>query len=163
MRIITGKLTSREAGAQAGMDRSTSMALRKTAKDGAIAGVAGVGAGVVVARRREASELARLQAEDARLSSTIVEQAIELAALHGSRPGAEGPVPQGARSGPAAVSSGPPEPGGARPATHGQPTALLPSMMRSGSRAICRAKSVTPQRLTTSRGSGRPRRRARPS
>ena len=94
MRIITGELTSREAGAQAGMDRSTSMALHKTAKDGAIAALQVLGPG----RRRdarEASKLARLQAEDARLSSTIVEQAIELAALHGSRPGAEGPVPQG--------------------------------------------------------------------
>jgi hypothetical protein len=82
LRIITGELASREAAAQAGVDRSTSMALRKSAKDGAIAALQVLGPG----RRRdarEASELARPQAEDTLLSSTIVEQAIELAALHG--------------------------------------------------------------------------------
>jgi hypothetical protein len=59
LRIITGELASREAAAQAGADRSTSMALRKTAKDGAIAALQLLRPG----RRRdarEASELARL-------------------------------------------------------------------------------------------------------
>ena len=37
MKIITGELASREAAAQARVDRSTIMALRETAKDGAFA------------------------------------------------------------------------------------------------------------------------------
>jgi transposase len=37
LKVITGELASREAVAQAGVDRSTIMALRETAKNGAIA------------------------------------------------------------------------------------------------------------------------------
>ena len=90
LKILTGELTSREAAAQAGVDRSTIMTLGKTAKDGAIAALQ-------VSRPgrprdgRDASEVARLQAENVRLQATIVEQAIELAALRGNRLGAERP------------------------------------------------------------------------
>jgi transposase-like protein len=82
LKILTGELTSREAAAQAGVDRSTIMTLRKTARDGAIAALQASRPGRP-RDAREASEVARLQAENARLSATIVEQAIELAALRG--------------------------------------------------------------------------------
>jgi transposase-like protein len=82
LKILTGELTTREAAAQSGVDRSTIMTLRKTAKDGAIAALQASRPGRP-REARQASELARLQAENARLSATIVEQAIELAALRG--------------------------------------------------------------------------------
>jgi len=82
LKILTGELTSREAAAQAGVDRSTIMMLRKVARDGAIAALQASRPGRP-RDAREASEVARLQAENARLQATIVEQAIELAALRG--------------------------------------------------------------------------------
>ena len=65
------------------MDRSTVMKLRKTARDGAIAALQASRPGRPKAERAEASELAGLRAEVVRLSATIVEQAVELAALRG--------------------------------------------------------------------------------
>jgi transposase-like protein len=82
LKVLTGELTSREAAAQAGVDRSTIMTLRKVARDGAIAALQASRPGRTP-DAREATEVARLQAENARLQSTIVEQAIELAALRG--------------------------------------------------------------------------------
>ena len=58
------------------------MTVGKTARDGAIAGVQASRPGRP-RDAREASEVARLQAENARLSATIMEQAIELAAPAG--------------------------------------------------------------------------------
>jgi len=58
------------------------MASHKSAKDGAIAALQASRPGRP-RDAREASELDRLHAENARLSATIVEQAIELAALRG--------------------------------------------------------------------------------
>ena len=66
LRILTGELTTNEAAARAGVDRSTVWKLRKVAKDD--------------------GELVALRAENARLSATVVEQAIELAALRGKAP-----------------------------------------------------------------------------
>jgi transposase len=85
-KTLTGELTSREAPAQTGVDRSTIMTLRKTARDGAVVALQ-VSQPGRPRDAREASELARLEAESGRLSATIVEQAIELAALCGNRPG----------------------------------------------------------------------------
>lgn len=82
-RMLTGQLTTAAAAAEAGVDRSTVMTLRKTARDGAIAALAASRPGRPKANRAEASELAGLRAEVDRLSATIVEQAIELAALRG--------------------------------------------------------------------------------
>jgi transposase len=82
LKFLTGELTSREAAAQAGVDRSTVMTLRKVARDGAISALQASRPGRP-RDAREASELARLQAENARLQATIVEQAIELVALRG--------------------------------------------------------------------------------
>lgn len=82
LKIVTGEVTTNEAAAQAGVDRSTIMLLRKTAKDGALAALQAS----VPGRRRngtETSELAQLRVDNARLQATIVEQAIELVALRG--------------------------------------------------------------------------------
>ena len=82
-RMLTGQLTTVQAAAEAGVDRSTVMTMRKTARDGAIAALQASRPGRPKANRAEASELAGLRAEVTRLSATIVEQAIELAALRG--------------------------------------------------------------------------------
>ena len=83
LKILTGELTTNEAAARAGVDRSTVLKLRKVAKDGAIAALQASRPG----RRDGAdSELVQLRAENARLSATVVEQAVELAALRGKAP-----------------------------------------------------------------------------
>jgi len=82
-RMLTGQITTVAAAAEAGVDRSTVMALRKTARDGAIAALQASRPGRPKADRAEVSELAQLRAEVVRLSATIVEQAVELAALRG--------------------------------------------------------------------------------
>lgn len=82
LKLLTGELTSGQAAVKAGVDRSTIMTLRKTAKDGALAALQASQPG----RRRdaaEATELARMAAENARLQATIVELSIELVALRG--------------------------------------------------------------------------------
>lgn len=81
-RMLTGQITTVAAAAEAGVDRSTIMTLRKTAKDGAITALT-ARPGRPKQSREEVSELAGLRVEVARLSATIVEQAIELAALRG--------------------------------------------------------------------------------
>lgn len=82
-RMLTGQITTVQAAAEAGVDRSTVMMLRKTARDGAIAALQASRPGRPKQSRSEATELAGMRAEVVRLSATIVEQAIELAALRG--------------------------------------------------------------------------------
>jgi transposase len=82
-RMLTGQITTVQAAAEAGVDRSTVMTLRKTARDGAIAALQASRPGRPKQSRAVATELAGLRAEVTRLSATIVEQAIELAALRG--------------------------------------------------------------------------------
>ena len=84
LKILCGELTTNEAAAHAGVDRSTVLKLRKVAKDGAIAALQASRPG----RRDGAAdgELVQLRAENARLSATVVEQAVELAALRGKAP-----------------------------------------------------------------------------
>lgn len=82
VRMLTAQITPTQAAAEAGVDRSTISQLRKTARDGAITALTAAKPG----RRPsgpEVSELARLRAEVDRLGATIIEQAIELAALRG--------------------------------------------------------------------------------
>jgi transposase-like protein len=81
-RMLTGQITTVEAATEAGVDRSTVMTLRKTARDGAIAALQASRPGRPK-KRPETGELVELRAEVARLSATVVEQAIELAALRG--------------------------------------------------------------------------------
>ena len=83
LRMLTGQVTTVQAAAEAGVDRSTVMTLRKTARDGAIAALQASRPGRPKLDRAEQTEIARLTAEVGRLSATIVEQAIELAALRG--------------------------------------------------------------------------------
>ena len=83
LRMLTGQITTVAAAAEAGVDRTTIMTLRKVAKDGAIAAFTASRPGRPRADRAERSELARLRADNERLTATIVEQAIELAALRG--------------------------------------------------------------------------------
>lgn len=82
-RMLTGQITTVAAAAEAGVDRSTIMTLRKVARDGAIAALQASRPGRPKQSRAEASEIAKLTAEVTRLQDTIVEQAIELAALRG--------------------------------------------------------------------------------
>jgi len=83
LRMLTGQITTVAAAAEAGVDRTTIMTLRKVAKDGAIAALQASKPGRPRADRAELSELARLRADNQRLAGTIVEQAIELAVLRG--------------------------------------------------------------------------------
>jgi hypothetical protein len=73
--LFTGELMSREAAAQAGVDRSTIMTLRKTAQDGAIAALQASWPGRP-RDAREAGEVARVKAENTRLSATIVDGSV---------------------------------------------------------------------------------------
>jgi transposase-like protein len=82
LKILTGELTTQEAALQAGVDRGTIMTLRKAAKDGAIAALQASRPGRP-RDAKEAAEVARLSAENARLQATIVELSIELVALRG--------------------------------------------------------------------------------
>jgi len=82
-RMLTGQITTVAAAAEAGVDRSTIMTLRKVARDGAIAALQASRPGRPRQSRAEATEIAKLTAEVTRLQDTIVEQAIELAALRG--------------------------------------------------------------------------------
>src|SRR3954454_4224344 len=91
--MLTGQLTTVAAAAEAGVDRTTIMTLRKVAKDGAIAALAASRPGRPRADRAEVSELGRLRSDNERLTATIVEQAIELAALRGKAMGLNGRIP----------------------------------------------------------------------
>ena len=94
LRMLTGQITTVAAAAEAGVDRTTIMTLRKVARDGAIAALQASRPGRPKADRVELSEPAGLRADNTRLTATIVEQAIELAALRGKASwGLNGPIP----------------------------------------------------------------------
>ena len=81
--MLTGQITTVAAAAEAGVDRTTIMTLRKVAKDGAIAALTASRPGRPKVDRAELSALAGLRADNVRLTATVVEQAIELVALRG--------------------------------------------------------------------------------
>lgn len=83
VRMLTGQITAGDAAAEAGVDRSVIARIRAVARDGAIAALQASKPGKPRQSRAEAGEVARLQAEVARLQATIVEQAVELAVLRG--------------------------------------------------------------------------------
>jgi hypothetical protein len=174
--IITGELASREAAAQAGMDRSTIMASRKTAKDGAIAALQVLGPG----RRRDAPGGQRAGSAAGGGHPVVLhdrragDRARGVARKIGL--GLSGPVPQRSQGmretscWPSSMSVWPlggrpnaayavlgvdrrrahpgrPRPA-SRPTTHAQPTAPETAHDAVISLAACRAKSETPQRFT---------------
>jgi hypothetical protein len=83
VRMLTGQLTAVQAAAEAGVDRTTIATLKRVARDGAIAALEASRPGRRNVAAGESAELARLRGEVDRLSTVIVEQAIELAALRG--------------------------------------------------------------------------------
>ena len=82
VRMLTGQTTQAEAAVEVGVDRSTISRLRRVARDAAIAGLQESKPGRKQSSAEKA-ELVGLNAEVSRLETTIVEQAIELAALRG--------------------------------------------------------------------------------
>ena len=72
VRMLTGQIFQADAAVEAGVDRSTISTLRRVARDGAMQASR-------PGRRKSAAEVS--EAAVLRLSSTIVEQAIELAAF----------------------------------------------------------------------------------
>ena len=83
VRMLTGQLTTVQAAAEAGVDRTTIATLKRVARDGAIAALEASQPGRRKLAAGENAELARLRGEVDRLQTAIVEQAIELAALRG--------------------------------------------------------------------------------
>ncbi len=81
-RLLTGQITTAQAVVEAHVDRSTIMTIKKAARDGAIAALS-TKPGRPKFDPKERSENQRLQAEIARLQSTVIEQAVELAVLRG--------------------------------------------------------------------------------
>lgn len=82
VRMLAGQLSQADAAVEAGVDRSTISNLRKTARDGAITALSAK-PGRPKASKAERTEVAELRAEVDRLQTTVIEQAIELAALRG--------------------------------------------------------------------------------
>jgi transposase len=83
VRMLTGQLTTVQAAAEAGVDRTTIATLKRVARDGAIAALEASKPGRRQHTAAESAESARLRGEVDRLQGAIVEQAIELAALRG--------------------------------------------------------------------------------
>lgn len=83
VRILTGQLTQAQAAAEAGVDRTTIVTLRRVAREGAIAALQAARPGQRKLTAQEASEQAKLQAEVDRLGAVVIDQAVELAVLRG--------------------------------------------------------------------------------
>jgi transposase len=80
--MLSGQLSQADAAAEAGVDRSTISNLRRSAREGALAALSAK-PGRPKQSTAERTELAELRAEVQRLQLTVIEQAIELAALRG--------------------------------------------------------------------------------
>lgn len=83
VRILTGQVTQADAAAEAGVDRTTIVTLKRVARDGAIAALQASRPGQRKVSAEEASELAKLRAEVDRLGAVVIDQAVELAVLRG--------------------------------------------------------------------------------
>ncbi len=83
VRMLSGQLSQADATAEVGVDRTTVTRLRAVARDGAIAALSASKPGKPKQSRAERTRIAELETEVARLQSTIVEQAVELALLRG--------------------------------------------------------------------------------
>ena len=83
VRMLSGQITQGAAAAEAGVDRTVIARIRAVARDGAIAALQASKPGKPSQSREELSRIAGLEAEVARLQTTVVEQAVELAVLRG--------------------------------------------------------------------------------
>lgn len=83
VRILTGQITQADAAAEAGVDRTTIVTLKRVARDGAIAALQASRPGQRKVSAEEASELAKLRAEVDRLGTVVIDQAVELAVMRG--------------------------------------------------------------------------------
>ena len=83
VRMLSGQITQGAAATEAGVDRTVITRIRAVARDGAIAALQASKPGKPTVSRREAAQVAGLEAEVARLQKTVVEQAVELAVLRG--------------------------------------------------------------------------------
>jgi hypothetical protein len=83
VRMLSGQITQGAAAAEAGVDRTVIARIRTVARDGAIAALQASKPGKPAQSREELSRVAGLEAEVARLQTTVVEQAVELAVLRG--------------------------------------------------------------------------------
>ena len=83
VQILTGQTTQGAAATELGVDRTVITRIRTIARDGAISALQASRPGKPAVSRPEQTEIAGLQAEVARLTSTVVEQAVELAVLRG--------------------------------------------------------------------------------
>jgi transposase-like protein len=75
--LLTGQFTQREAADRHGVDRSTIVALARTARQGALDALSSSVPGRP-GQSREATELAAAKAEIERLRATVTEQAVAL-------------------------------------------------------------------------------------
>ena len=94
-RLLTGQITTAQAVVvvEAHVDRSTIMTIKKAARYGAIAALS-TKPGRPKFDPKERSENQRLQAEIARLQSTVIEQAVEFGGVAGKIGlGLNGPIP----------------------------------------------------------------------
>lgn len=82
LQILTGQATQREAAERWGVDRSTVVAVCRTAKQGALDALAAAVPGRP-GRSREQVELEAARAEVERLRATVTEQAVTLHLHHG--------------------------------------------------------------------------------
>ena len=83
VRILTGQTTQGAAATELGVDRTVITRIRAVARDGAIAALQASRPGKASVSKVVQSEVVGLQSEVARLESTVVEQAVELAVLRG--------------------------------------------------------------------------------
>ena len=83
VRVLTGQTTQGAAATELGVDRTVITRIRTIARDGAISALQASRPGKPAVSKVEPSEIAGLQAGVARLTSTVVAQAVELAVLRG--------------------------------------------------------------------------------
>ena len=79
--VLRGEVTTAEAAAAAGVDRTTVVRIRQVAKDGALAALAESRPGIKAGGRDV--ELDAAKAEIARLSETVKEMAVKLMLVEG--------------------------------------------------------------------------------
>jgi len=83
VRMLTGQLTASDAAAEVGVDRSTIVRIKAMARDGALSALAAKPGRSNVKKSAAEIEADELRREVERLTSTVVDQAVELTLLRG--------------------------------------------------------------------------------